>query len=59
MVRDVSLTGDILKTLHNIVLCADDRIMNPGYCGKSGQNVPVTDGSPHILLKQAVVGGQG
>nr|WP_317136426.1 TldD/PmbA family protein [Methanoplanus sp. FWC-SCC4]WOF16979.1 TldD/PmbA family protein [Methanoplanus sp. FWC-SCC4] len=59
MVRDVSLTGDILKTLHNIVLCAGDRVMNPGYCGKGGQSVPVTDGSPHILLKSAVVGGQG
>ncbi|MBN2734894.1 MAG: TldD/PmbA family protein [Methanomicrobiaceae archaeon] len=59
MVRDVSLTGDILKTLHNIALCADDRIMNPGYCGKSGQSVPVTDGSPHILLRSAVIGGQG
>ncbi|MDD4127392.1 MAG: TldD/PmbA family protein, partial [Methanomicrobium sp.] len=59
MVRDVSLSGDILKTLHNIVLCAGDRKMSPGYCGKSGQSVPVTDGSPHILLKSAVIGGQG
>ncbi|MBO4355210.1 MAG: TldD/PmbA family protein, partial [Methanomicrobium sp.] len=59
MVRDLSLTGDILKTLHDIALCADDRRMNPGYCGKSGQNVPVTDGSPHLLLKNAVIGGMG
>lgn len=59
MVRDVSLSGDILKTLYNIVLCAQDKKMNPGYCGKSGQSVPVTDGSPHLLLKSAVIGGQG
>ncbi|MBP2133604.1 TldD protein [Methanomicrobium sp. W14] len=59
MVRDVSLSGDILKTLHNITLCAKDRKMNPGYCGKSGQNVPVTDGSPHLLLREAIIGGQG
>ncbi len=59
MVRDLSLSGEILKTLHDIVLCADDRRMNPGYCGKSGQNVPVTDGSPHLLLKNAVIGGMG
>lgn len=59
MVRDVSLSGDILSTLHNIVMCADDRKMTPGYCGKGGQSVPVTDGAPHVLLKDAVIGGQG
>ena len=59
MIRDVSLSGDILKTMHNIVLCGDDLRLNQGYCGKGGQSVPVTDGSPHVLLKDAVVGGQG
>lgn len=59
MIRDVSLSGDILLTMHNIVLCGDDLRLNQGYCGKGGQSVPVTDGSPHILLKNAVVGGQG
>jgi TldD protein len=59
MVRDVSLSGDILKTMHNIALCGNDKKMTPGYCGKGGQSVPVTDGSPHILLKDAVVGGCG
>ena len=58
MIRDVSLSGDILLTMHNIVLCGDDLRLNQGYCGKGGQSVPVTDGSPHILLKDAVVGGQ-
>jgi TldD protein len=58
MIRDVSLSGDILKTMHNIVLCGNDLRLNQGYCGKGGQSVPVTDGSPHILLKDAVVGGQ-
>ncbi len=59
MVRDVSLSGEILSTLHQIVLCGNDRIMSPGYCGKGGQNVPVSDGAPHILLHDAVVGGSG
>ena len=58
MVRDVSLSGDILSTMHNIALCGTDRKMTPGYCGKGGQSVPVTDGSPHLLLKNAVVGGR-
>jgi TldD protein len=59
MVRDVSLSGEILKTLHGIVLCGTDREMHQGYCGKGGQSVPVSDGAPHILLNDAVVGGQG
>jgi TldD protein len=59
MVRDVSLSGEILTTLHGIVLCGNDRTMSPGYCGKGGQSVPVSDGAPHILLCDAVVGGSG
>jgi TldD protein len=57
MVRDVSLSGEILQTLHSIQLCAGDKRMHQGYCGKGGQSVPVSDGAPHILLAGAVVGG--
>jgi len=59
MVRDVSLSGEILMTLHKILLCGNQRTMSPGYCGKGGQSVPVSDGAPHILLNDAVVGGSG
>ena len=59
MVRDVSLSGEILITLHGITLCGNKRSMSPGYCGKGGQSVPVSDGAPHILLNDAVVGGSG
>jgi len=59
MVRDVSLSGEILRTLHGISLCGNVRTMSPGYCGKGGQNVPVSDGAPYILLCDAVVGGSG
>jgi len=59
MVRDVSLSGEILKTLFSIRLCGKDRVMHQGYCGKGGQSVPVSDGAPYILLDNAVVGGVG
>jgi TldD protein len=59
MVRDASLSGEILTTLLGICLCGNDRKMSPGYCGKGGQSVPVSDGAPHILLRDAVVGGNG
>jgi len=59
MVRDVSLSGEILATLHGIELCAKKRKMHAGYCGKGGQTVPVSDGAPHVLVRDAVVGGSG
>jgi len=59
LVRDVSLSGEILATLHDIILLAKDRAMHQGYCGKGGQSVPVSDGAPHMLLDRAVVGGAG
>jgi TldD protein len=59
MVRDVSLSGEILHTLHNISLIGSKRQMHQGFCGKGGQSVPVSDGAPFLLLKDAVVGGSG
>jgi TldD protein len=59
MVRDVSLSGEILKTLFSLRLCGKDKRMHQGYCGKGGQSIPVSDGAPHVLLADAVVGGSG
>jgi TldD protein len=56
MIRDVSLSGDILSVLHNIALCGNERKMSSGMCGK-GQVVPVSDGAPHVYLTEALVGG--
>lgn len=57
--RDVSLSGHTLDILQNVVLTAGDMKMNSGKCGKGGQAVPVCDGSPHILVSEALVGGSG
>jgi TldD protein len=56
-IRDVSLSGNTLKTLNSIVRVGNDLKFSSGRCGKSGQSVPVGDGSPHVLVKDAVVGG--
>lgn len=56
-IRDVSLSGNTLKTLNSIVRVGNDLLFHAGRCGKAGQSVPVGDGSPHILVKDAVVGG--
>ncbi len=55
--RDVSLTGDILSTLHNIDALGDEQHLgDPGYCGK-GQWVPVCDGGPLVRMQNCLVGG--
>ncbi|MCD1295919.1 TldD/PmbA family protein [Methanocella sp. CWC-04] len=56
-IRDVSLSGNTLRTLKSIVRVGDDLKFHSGRCGKAGQGVSVGDGSPHILIKDAVVGG--
>jgi TldD protein len=56
-IRDVSISDSTLKTLKNIVRVGNDLKFSSGRCGKAGQGVPVGDGSPHVLVKDAVVGG--
>ncbi len=55
--RDVALSGLTLETLKGVDAVADDLSFNAGVCGKEGQSVPVTDGSPHIRVREVVVGG--
>jgi TldD protein len=59
LLRDVSLSGKILETLLHVKAVGNDLKFNSGRCGKAGQLVPVSDGSPHILVAEATVGGAG
>ena len=59
LLRDVSLSGKILETLMHVKAVANDLKFNSGRCGKAGQLVPVSDGSPHLLVEHATVGGAG
>jgi TldD protein len=61
LVRDVVLTGNVFDTLNNIDGFGDDfaLIEAGGGCGKGGQSpLPVTFGSPHLRIRDVVVGGQ-
>lgn len=61
MVRDVVLTGNVFETLGNIAKIGDDLdiIGSAGGCGKGGQApLPVTDGSPHLLIEDVTIGGR-
>lgn len=59
MLKDVSLSGNILDILKKVTAVGCDLEMHAGQCGKAGQLVPVGDGSPHILVSSALVGGSG
>ena len=60
MVRPVMLSGNVFNTLMNIDAIGDDLDMNEGGgCGKGGQSpLPVSNGSPHIRIRQCLVGGK-
>ncbi len=54
-IRDVALSGNTLEILKNVKL-GKEVVFDPGFCGKAGQLVPVSDGAPHVLAR-ARVGG--
>jgi len=60
MVRPVMLSGNVFNTLIHIDAIGNDLDMNEGGgCGKGGQSpLPVSNGSPHIKIKQCLVGGK-
>jgi len=60
MLRPVMLTGNVFTTLNNIDAIGNDLDMNQGGgCGKGGQMpLPVSNGSPHIRIRNCLVGGR-
>lgn len=61
LVRDIVLTGNVFETLKAIDGIGNDfRIIEKGGgCGKGGQSpLPVTFGSPHVRIRNVVVGGK-
>lgn len=60
MVKDVILAGNLFTTLLNIDAIGDDFEWSEGggMCGKGGQGVPVTFGSPHIRIQNVIIGGK-
>ena len=61
MLRDVILTGNVFETLMNIDAIGNDQELFGGLggCGKGGQSpLPVSDGSPHIRIRNVIIGGK-
>lgn len=59
-VRDVTLSGNVFKTLANIEAIGDDFYWDEsGGCGKAGQSgLPVGCGGPSLRIRNVVVGGE-
>jgi len=60
LVRDVTLTGNLMTTLMNIEMIGNDKQLldNAGGCGKGAQvPLPTCEGSPHIRIKNVTIGG--
>ena len=60
VLRPVVLTGNVFATLNNIDAIGNDLEMNQGGgCGKGAQvPLPVSNGSPHIRIRNCLVGGK-
>ncbi|MEM3578864.1 MAG: TldD/PmbA family protein [Candidatus Bathyarchaeia archaeon] len=55
-VRNASISGNTLETLHKVDAVGKDFELWPGRCGK-GQTAFVCDGGPHIRVLEVLVGG--
>jgi len=55
-VRNASISGNTLETLHKVDAVGKDFELWPGRCGK-GQTAFICDGGPHIRVKEVLVGG--
>ena len=55
--RDAMLKGNIFETLRSIEAIANDLKYFSGTCGKLGNSVPVSAGSPHLLIRNVLITG--
>jgi len=60
-IKDVSISGNGPETLARMSMVANDSRLDAGgwTCGKNGQNVPVSQGMPTVLVSAMTVGPNG
>ena len=56
-VRNLSISGNTLETLHNVDAVGRDFKLWPGRCGK-GQTAFTCDGGPPIKVRKVIIGGR-
>jgi len=56
--KNVSLSGSTLDVLTQIdAVGRDQKRGTIGFCGKDGQDVPVSEYAPHVRVRRIMVGG--
>lgn len=60
-IRDINIIGNGPRALADISMVGNNLKMDTsaGYCGKAGQQVPVGQGIPTVLVDRLTVGGMG
>lgn len=57
LLRDITISGNFLEALKKVDAVGNDfDLGTPGFCGKAGQSVPVSDGGPHLRIKEVLLG---
>jgi len=58
MIRDINISGNLYKTLKDIVAIGNDFVLSKaGACGKGQLNIRSCHGGPHIIINNLIVGG--
>ena len=58
MIRDINISGNLYNTMQNITAVGNDLVLSKeGGCGKGQLNIRSCCGSPHILVKNVIIGG--
>ncbi|MBP1357232.1 MAG: TldD/PmbA family protein, partial [Sulfolobus sp.] len=55
--RASGISGFTIETMGEISMVSKDLLISSGFCGKSGQSVPVGTGGPFIRVEKLKVGG--
>jgi len=59
MVRDINISGNLYRTLENISAVGNDlELSKVGGCGKGQLNIRSTNGAPHIIINNLLIGGK-
>lgn len=56
-IKNATLIGSNIQILQNVDMIANDMGFFLGTCGKAGQSVPVTAGTPTLRISKMTVGG--
>ncbi len=59
MIRDINISGNLYRTLENISAVGNDlELSKVGGCGKGQMNIRSTNGAPHIIINNVIIGGK-